>query len=203
MLLSELITLAQKHHFLIVNDNPYSIILNDRPSSLLELPGASEVCLELNSLSKSHHMPGWRLGWLAGKKRYITEVLKVKSNIDSGMFKALQLAAVKALQTPMDWHREQNEQYGSRKRLMVKLLESIGCSIEGSDHGMFLWAKIPENGMGSEAFADELLYSSNVFIPPGTVFGSHGEGYIRASLCLSEQIIAQAIERVKMVNHEG
>ncbi|MEM7551099.1 MAG: aminotransferase class I/II-fold pyridoxal phosphate-dependent enzyme [Bacteroidota bacterium] len=192
-----LIELAQKHRFLIVNDNPYSFILNDSPQSLLSIESAPEVLLELNSLSKSHHMPGWRIGWLTGSEAYINTVLKVKSNIDSGMFKATQLAAVQALQTESDWHKDQNEVYKKRRSLVWGLLENLGCSFSHDQNGMFVWARIPESEKDSISFSEYLLQEAKVFTPPGDIFGSAGKGFLRLSLCVPEERIMEARERIE------
>ena len=197
--LKKLIQLARKHQFLIVNDNPYSLILSDHPKSIFQVEGAKEVCLELNSLSKSHHMPGWRLGWVSGKKELIDVVLRVKSNMDSGMFKALQLCAVKALQTPMKWHVEQNNVYASRRKRILELMNALNCEANDEGSGMFVWASIPQEYETSESFADFLLERFHIFIPPGTVFGKNGKGFIRTSLCVPEDQITESILRVKQV----
>ena len=194
--LARLVALARKHQFLIVNDNPYSLILDAQPKSIFQSPGATEVAVELNSLSKSHHMPGWRVGWLAGAPEVIQEVLRVKSNQDSGMFKGIQLAAIAALQTPMEWHVQQNEIYARRQKLAIQLLEVTGCNIIENQQGMFVWAKLPEGITDAEAFADRLLYDHDVFAPPGTIFGPGGAGYLRVSLCVPESTYTEAQSRI-------
>ena len=191
-----LIALAQQHNFLIVNDNPYSLILSEEPKSIFQVPGAKDICLELNSLSKSHHMPGWRVGWLTGNEHLLSTVLQVKSNQDSGMFKAVQLAAVEALNTPMEWHASQNQVYAGRKAAALRLLDALGCTPIPNQQGMFVWAKVPEGEESAEAFADRLLYTHHVFMPPGTIFGEGGKGYIRVSLCVPEGNYEEVISRV-------
>ena len=195
----DLIAFAAKHHILLVHDNPYTQILNDQPQSLLGYKGASEVMIELHSLSKSHNMPGWRIGWVAGKAEYINTILKVKSNIDSGMFKALQLAAAQALEAPATWIATQQERYKRRKELVSELLRQLGCAIAPNQKGMFVWAAIPQTEDSEEAFAERLLQEAKVFMPPGHIFGSAGKGYIRASLCVPEERIIEAQKRVKEV----
>ncbi|HAP65225.1 MAG TPA: aminotransferase [Cytophagales bacterium] len=194
--LKTLLQLAQEKNFLIVNDNPYSLILSDSPQSLLQLPEAQGQVLELNSLSKSHHMAGWRVGWLAGPPHYIKTVLQVKSNQDSGMFKAVQEAAIMALQTPLSWHQEQDIIYGRRKAKAVALLQQLGCTPLAQQQGMFVWATLPEGQTDAEVFADGLLYNQHVFVPPGTIFGSEGQGYVRVSLCVPEATYDEVIERI-------
>jgi hypothetical protein len=205
-LLKEMISLAHEHDFLIINDNPYSFVLNDQPKSLLGLPGSKEVCLELNSLSKSHHMPGWRLGWIGGNRQGIQLALQVKSNLDSGMFRALQLAAVKALDTPESWHQEQNAIYARRKSRVIQLMKTMGCDILSDTSGMFVWVAVPSSYASAEHLSEQLLKEAHVFIPPGNIFGSNGERYLRASLCVDESVIGQAlgrIEQLKALIHES
>ena len=195
--LRQLVALAKAHRFLLVNDNPYSLILNDAPGSLLQTEGAMEVGLELNSLSKSHNMAGWRLGWLAGAKDYIDAVLKVKSNIDSGMFKPLQMAAVKALQNPEEWHKEQNEVYHERRSMVYSLLEALHCTFEREQKGLFVWAKIPDQEESAAAFVDDILHKHHLFITPGFIFGSRGGRYIRVSLCTDQSLLHEALQRIQ------
>jgi len=181
-LFEELIGIARKHDFLLCNDNPYSLILNEIPQSLLSVGGASEVALELNSLSKSHNMAGWRVGWVAGNKKYVKSVLKVKSNIDSGIFLPVQHAAVEALKNSADWHKKRNDELRQRKRKVLDLLKLLDCSYDDNQVGMFVWAKLPESIIDAEKFVDKLLFEANVFITPGFIFGSNGEKYVRVSL---------------------
>jgi LL-diaminopimelate aminotransferase len=192
----ELVAFGKKHDILICNDNPYSFILNDNPKSILEFDEAKEHCIELNSLSKAFNMAGWRVGFVAGHEDYINAILTVKSNVDSGMFKPVQEAAIEALKMPKSWFAKINAVYGERKKSAIILLEQIGCSVEGDQVGMFVWAKIPE-GNKSEIFIDEILQQSRVFITPGTIFGSNGEGYVRVSLCSTEADFNRSIERIE------
>lgn len=194
--LKALVDLARKHQFLIVNDNPYSLILNDNPMSILSIEGADEVALELNSLSKSHNMAGWRLGWVAGKKEFIDAVLKVKSNMDSGMFLGLQHAATEALKNGDVWFKELNQVYGQRKQVATQLLDVLGCTY-ADQSGLFVWAKAPDHIADVEKWIDEILYGTKVFITPGFIFGEAGRRYIRVSLCCTETMLKEALERVK------
>ncbi len=196
-LFEELIGIARKYNFLLCNDNPYSLILNENPQSLLSVGGAKEVALELNSLSKSHNMAGWRVGWVAGNEKYVKSVLKVKSNIDSGIFLPIQHAAIEALKNPADWHKKRNDELRERKIKVLDLLKLLGCSYDENQVGMFVWAKLPESVVNAEKFVDKLLSEANVFITPGFIFGSNGEKYVRVSLCNSMQKLEEAIRRVK------
>jgi LL-diaminopimelate aminotransferase len=195
--LKELIALAKKENFLIVNDNPYSLILNPTPQSIFNIEGAKEVCLELNSLSKSHNMAGWRIGWLTGHSDYISTVLRVKSNMDSGMFLGLQKAAIKALSNPMKWHEDQNEIYANRKKLIGEIFDYLNLSYDPNSVGMFVWGKVPDELENVEQLVDDILYKTDVFITPGFIFGSNGSRYIRASLCANEANIKEALKRIK------
>ncbi len=196
-LFEELISISRKNNFLLCNDNPYSLILNENPQSLLSVGGAKEVALELNSLSKSHNMAGWRVGWVAGNEKYVKSVLKVKSNIDSGIFLPIQHAAIEALKNPVDWHKKRNDELHKRKRKVFDLLKLLDCSYDENQVGMFVWAKLPESVINAEKFVDKLLSEANVFITPGFIFGSNGEKYVRVSLCNSMQKLEEAIRRVK------
>lgn len=195
--LKELVDLAREHNFLIVNDNPYSLILNDEPISILSVPGAADVALELNSLSKSHNMAGWRIGWVAGKKEYIDAVLKVKSNMDSGMFLGLQHAAVEALQSTDEWFTSLNKIYTERRTAAHKILNVLGCSYESKQSGLFVWAKVPDAIQDVEKFVDDILYGTKVFITPGFIFGQAGKRYIRISLCSTVEKIKEACDRIE------
>jgi LL-diaminopimelate aminotransferase len=190
----KLIAFGKKHQILIINDNPYSFILNDNPISILKVEGAKDIALELNSLSKTFNMSGWRVGMVLGNARYINEILKVKSNMDSGMFYGIQKGAIEALQLPDDWFVSQNKIYEERRDLIWKLADKLDASYDKNSTGLFVWAKIPE-GKKSEEVTDSVLYDSDIFITPGTVFGSQGEGYIRFSLCVSSEVIKEAIRR--------
>ena len=195
--LKELVDLARKNHFLIVNDNPYSLILNDHPLSILSIEGAEEVALELNSLSKSHNMAGWRIGWVAGKKEYIEAVLRVKSNMDSGMFLGIQHAAVEALNNNESWFHELNDMYRKRREAACRILDELGCSFSTEQSGLFVWAKAPANISDVEKWIDELLYGTKVFITPGFIFGEAGKKFIRISLCATVEKLDEALARIQ------
>jgi LL-diaminopimelate aminotransferase len=194
-LFEKLVALAKKHHILIINDNPYSFVLNDNPISILQVEGANEVTLELNSLSKTYNMSGWRVGMVLGNKSHIDAVLKVKSNMDSGMFYGIQKGAIEALNLDKSWFVDQNKIYKRRRDLTFQLAKKIGCKYDEKSVGLFVWAKLPSGSNDAEAFVNKLLYEKDLFITPGTIFGSNGEGYIRFSLCVKEEKIQEAIER--------
>ena len=193
----ELRKFALKHSILIVNDNPYSFILNDKPISMLSVPRMMEVGIELNSLSKSHNMAGWRIGALLGKSEFLNPVLKFKSNMDSGMFLPLQLAAVEALSADTKWFEQQNVLYKSRQKLVFELLDLLGCTYDKAQSGMFVWAKTPNNVSSGYELSDQILIENAVFITPGGIFGSQGNEYIRISLCAKEEIFKEVIQRIK------
>lgn len=201
--LKQLVDLAREHQFLLVNDNPYSLILNDQPSSILAIEGADEVCLELNSLSKSHNMAGWRLGWVAGRKEYVEAVLRVKSNMDSGMFLPLQQAAVQALQNGKEWFDELNIIYRERKKVAEKIMRTLACSFSQTQSGLFVWAKVSDEIADVEKWIDEILYSTKVFITPGFIFGSNGQRYIRISLCASVNKLEEALQRIEVFKRKN
>ncbi|HFA51073.1 MAG TPA: aminotransferase class I/II-fold pyridoxal phosphate-dependent enzyme [Bacteroidetes bacterium] len=193
----KLIAFAKKHRILVVNDNPYSFILNKNLLSLLSVDGAKGTALELNSLSKSHNMAGWRVGILAGHADLIQTVLKFKSNMDSGMFKPVQLAAAKALQLPQNWFVDLNKIYAKRREKVFELLQMLGCEWEEGNGGMFVWARVPERYKDGYELSGEVLYGAHVFLTPGGIFGSQGDRYIRVSLCAKEEIFEEAIGRIK------
>ena len=193
----KLIAFAKQHQILICHDNPYSFILNDRPESLLQVEGAKEVVLELNSLSKSSNMAGWRIGMLVGDAVRINEVLRFKSNMDSGMFQPMQMAAVKALELGKEWYDELNTIYKARRSKVFELLDLLDCKYSTGQVGMFVWAKIPAGIENGYALADEVLQKARVFITPGGIFGSNGNGYIRVSLCQDVAVFSEAIQRIK------
>lgn len=195
----QLIAFAKKHQILIVNDNPYSFILNENPLSILEIEGAKEVAIELNSLSKTFNMAGWRVGMVVGDSEIIKTILKVKSNMDSGMFFGIQKGAVEAFKLSNDWFKAQNEIYKKRRALVWQIFDALNCSYNKNIGGLFVWAKLPK-GIKSEDVTDDLLYNKNVFITPGTIFGSNGEGYLRASLCVSEEVLTEVLDRIITVN---
>ncbi|MCB0637461.1 MAG: aminotransferase class I/II-fold pyridoxal phosphate-dependent enzyme [Lewinella sp.] len=194
---TRLVDFARTHRILLVNDNPYAFILNDHPCSLLSVPGAMDVALELNSLSKAHNMAGWRVGMLAGAAPYLETVLRFKSNMDSGMFKPVQLAAVQALQLDQSWYDELNDAYRRRRELAQQLLHTLGCTFDEAQVGMFVWARVPTTHSDGYALSDEILYNHHVFLTPGGIFGSQGERYVRISLCSKEKVLEEAIERIK------
>ncbi len=194
-ILKTLVTFAKKHSILLINDNPYSFILNDNPSSIFNVEGAKEVCLELNSLSKTFNMAGWRVGMLTGSATHLQNVIKVKSNMDSGMFYGIQKGAIEALNSSKNWFKDLNKIYAERRALVWELATALNCTFETTTSGMFVWAKLPSD-LKSETFIDTLLQKHHIFIAPGTIFGSNGEGYIRFSLCAPKESIQSAIKRV-------
>ena len=196
-LFEKLVAFGKKHNILIVHDNPYSFILNENPMSLLSVDGAKDCVIELNSLSKSHNMAGWRVGMLCGAKERIEEVLRFKSNMDSGMFLPVQLAAAKALSLGEEWHDEVNIVYKKRREKVFELLQLLGCEFSKEQAGMFVWARIPSKYKDGYVLSDEVLYKSNVFITPGGIFGTAGDKYVRVSLCSKEEKIEEAIQRIK------
>ncbi|MFT4663803.1 MAG: LL-diaminopimelate aminotransferase [Polaribacter sp.] len=192
----QLVVFAKKYKILLVNDNPYAFILNKNQNSLLSTEGAKEVAIELNSLSKSHNMAGWRLGMMAADQQYIKEVLKFKTNMNSGMFLPVQLAAIEALNLPESWYEKQNLEYEKRQLKAFKLLDQLECSYDRNAVGMFVWAKVPDKYKDAYELSDELLYKAGVFLTPGGIFGSQGEKYIRISLCSSIELIEEAICKI-------
>lgn len=196
-LFERLVEFGRKHSIVIVNDNPYSFILNDKPLSMLQVEGAKDIAIEMNSLSKSHNMPGWRMGMVASNATFINWILKVKSNVDSGQYKPMMLAAVRALQCNAEWYADINATYAPRRAAAEELMEALGCHYDPKQRGLFLWGRIPDGEESSEAFAQKVLDQARVFIVPGFIFGSNGDRYIRISLCASEEVIRKAIERVK------
>ncbi|SDZ83124.1 Aspartate/methionine/tyrosine aminotransferase [Arachidicoccus rhizosphaerae] len=200
-LFEKLVDFARKHQILLIHDNPYSFILNDHPISLLSVPGALDVAIELNSLSKSHNMAGWRIGMLLGSEQRILEILRFKSNMDSGMFLPLQLAGAKALTLDKDFHDQVNQIYKERRLKVEELLALLNCSYDKSQVGLFMWAKIPAKYKDGYELADAVLYGADVFITPGGIFGSEGDGFIRISLCGDVSRFDEAISRVKKMKH--
>lgn len=192
----QLVEFARKHKILLCHDNPYSLVLNtDDPISILSIPGAKEVAIELHSFSKSHNMAGWRLGWLAGQKDYVYTIFKVKSNVDTGIFKPLQLAAARALENPPEWHKKRNDTYRERRNIVYEILNLLGCTYDKNQVGMFIWAKLPD-GTNAEDFIDHLLYNYHIFIAPGFIFGEKGKNFIRASLCVDVEILKKVKNRL-------
>ena len=198
-LYGEIVDFGKKHGILICNDNPYSFILNDNPLSILEIPEAKTCCIELNSLSKSHNMAGWRMAMLASNAEFIQWILKVKSNIDSGQFKPMMLAATKALHSTEEWYEKLNESYGKQRIFAEEIMQILDCKFDPDQSGMFLWGKIPDYYPKAEDLCDKILYDAQVFITPGIVFGSNGEKYIRVSLSGGEEKLKSAIKRIKTV----
>ena len=195
----KLVDFARRKDIVIVNDNPYSFILNEHPISILSIPGAKECCIEFNSMSKSHNMPGWRIGMLASNADFVQWILKVKSNIDSGMFRAMQLAAATALEAEHDWYDGNNANYRNRRRLAGEIMHTLGCTYDENQVGMFLWGKIPDTCADVEELTERVLHKARVFITPGFIFGSNGKRYIRISLCCKDQKLAEALSRIKEI----
>ncbi|WP_369869595.1 pyridoxal phosphate-dependent aminotransferase [Bacteroides sp. OM05-12] len=199
-LYEKLVDFARKHNIVIVNDNPYSFILNEKPISLLSVPDAKECCIEFNSMSKSHNMPGWRVAMLASNAQFVQWILKVKSNIDSGTFRSIQLAAVQALQNNAEWHEEMNiKLYRRRRHLAEEIMKALGCTFDEKQVGMFLWGKIPALYNNVEELTEKVLHEARVFITPGFIFGSNGARYIRISLCCKEDKLSEALDRIKIM----
>ena len=196
-LFARLVDFGKRHNIVIVNDNPYSFILNDNPLSILSVPGAKDIAIEMNSLSKSHNMPGWRVGMIAANPQFIQWILKVKSNIDSGQFKPLMLAASKALECDKEWYDEVNKTYASRRLIAEDIMRALGCHFDPAQRGLFLWGRIPDQYEGSEQLADRILYEAGVFLTPGFIFGSNGNRYIRISLCATNEKMLEALQRIK------
>lgn len=198
-LYEKLVNLARRKGIVIVNDNPYSFILNDKPLSILSIPGAKDCCIEFNSMSKSHNMPGWRIGMLASNAEFVQWILKVKSNIDSGMYRAMQLAAATALQAEQDWYDGNNRNYRNRRKIAGEIMDVLGCTYDEKQVGMFLWGKIPDKYTDVEELTERILHQARVFITPGFIFGSNGKRYIRISLCCKDDKLAEALRRIKEI----
>jgi aspartate/methionine/tyrosine aminotransferase len=194
-LFQKLVTFGKKHHIVICHDNPYSFILNDTPCSILEIEGAKDICIELNSLSKSQNMPGWRMAMLASNPLFVQWILKVKSNIDSGQFKPMMLAAAQALQAPGEWYESMNRVYRDRRKIAGEIMHALGCTFDPAQSGLFLWGKISDAYGSAGELADKMLHDARVFVVPGFIFGSNGNRYIRISLCANEQILKKALRR--------
>lgn len=198
-----LVDFARKHNIVVVNDNPYSFILNDKPMSLLQVEGAKDCSIEFNSMSKSHNMPGWRVGMCATNPTFISWILKIKSNIDSGTFRGIQLAAAAALSNAEDWHHEANiETYARRRKYAEQIMDALGCKYDPNQVGMFLWGRIPDSYSNCEELTERVLHEARVFITPGFIFGSKGERYVRISLCAKEEKIQAALERIRKLKIE-
>jgi LL-diaminopimelate aminotransferase len=196
-LFEELVAFAKENQVLLVHDNPYSFILNDHPMSILQVADAGDYVIELNSLSKSHNMAGWRVGMMLAKSRHIENVLRFKSNMDSGMFLPVQLAAAKALSLPASWYKQVNALYRKRKQVVEEILEGLGCNFSKNQGGLFVWARVPEGIADGYKLSDLLPYQANVFVTPGGIFGTAGNNYIRVSLCAPEEKILESFERIK------
>ena len=195
-LYERLVDFARRKDIVIVNDNPYSFILNDHPLSILSVDGAKDCCIEFNSMSKSHNMPGWRIGMIAANPTFISWILKVKSNIDSGMYRAMQLAAVKALDAEADWYEGNNANYSARRNTAGAIMDALGCTYDKNQVGMFLWGRIPDHYQDVEELTERVLHEARVFIVPGFIFGSNGSRYIRISLCAKNDKLEEALERI-------
>ena len=200
-LYEQLVDFARRHGIIIVNDNPYSFILNrDERLSILQVPGAKECCIEFNSMSKSHNMPGWRVGMLATNSEFVSWILKVKSNIDSGTFRPMQLAAATAYDNSDEWHAKANiETYASRRRIAEQIMHTLGCTFDPRQQGMFLWGRIPDRYANVEDLTEQVLHQARVFITPGFIFGTNGERYIRISLCAKDEMMQEALRRIEQM----
>ena len=197
-----LVRFAKDHAIVVVNDNPYSFILNDNPLSLLQVDGAKDSCIEFNSMSKSHNMPGWRVGMLATNSEFVSWIVKVKSNIDSGTFRPLQLAAAQAYQNSAEWHSQANiKLYRERRIIAEQIMQTLGCTYDPNQVGMFLWGRIPESYADCEELTERVLNEAHVFITPGFIFGSNGQRYVRISLCAKTDKMQEALGRVKNIEH--
>ena len=196
-LFEKLVAFGQKHGIVIAHDNPYSLILNENPLSIMQVEGAKEICIELNSMSKSHNMPGWRIGLVVSNPQFIGWILKVLSNIESGILKPMQMATIAALNNSDEWHKTNNiELYARRRKYAAAIMDELDCTYDENQVGMFLWGKIPAKYKSSEELADKILYDARVFLTPGFIFGSKGERYIRISLCCNEHMLKEALERI-------
>jgi len=199
-LFEKLVAFGKKHDIVICNDNPYSFILNDHKISILSIEGAKDICIELNSMSKSHNMAGWRMAMLASNATFISWILKVKSNVDSGMYRPLMVGAVQALKNTKEWHDGMNRVYARRRELACKIMDALDCRYDANQVGMFVWAKIPDRYTDSGELADEVLYGKHVFITPGFIFGDKGKRYIRISLCCTEENLKQVLDKLSIIS---
>lgn len=196
-LFEKLVAFGKKHNIIICNDNPYSFILNDRKLSILSVDGAKDICIEMNSMSKSHNMAGWRIAMLASNRQFVEWVLRVKSNVDSGMFRPMMIAAAEALKNPKEWHDQINVVYARRRNIAFKILDLLGCTYDTRQVGLFVWGKIPDRYKDAGELADEILYGKNVFITPGFIFGDKGNRYVRISLCCPESTLEEVVRRIE------
>lgn len=195
-LLGKIVDFGRRHSIVIAHDNPYSFILNPEPLSILSISGAKDICIEMNSLSKSHNMAGWRVAMLATNPEFLQWIIRVKSNVDSGQFKPVMLAAVEALSLGREWFDELNAEYAERRKVAEEIMTRLGCTFDPRQRGMFLWGKLPADAPSAEAFCDDILYNRGVFITPGFIFGTNGEGYIRISLCAPVPTLRAALARL-------
>ncbi len=195
----KLVDFARRHNIVVVNDNPYSLILNEKPMSILQVPGAKDYCIEFNSMSKSHNMPGWRVAMMVSNPQYISWMFKIQSNIENGMFRGIQLAAAEAFETNSEeWHRVNNiENYARRRKMAEEIMHTLGCTFDPEQVGMFLWGRIPDTVENVENLTEAVLHKAKVFITPGFIFGENGKRYIRISLCAKDEQFAEALERIK------
>lgn len=196
-LLKKIVDFGRRHNIVIINDNPYSFILNDHPLSIMSIEGAKDICLEFNSMSKSHSMAGWRQGIVVGKKEFIDWIIRVKSNVDSGMFRPMMKAAITALQAPDSYFKELNDNYRARRIAAEKVMKHLGCEFDPAQRGLFLWGRIPESCPDAESLTEPVLHEARVFITPGFIFGKNGERFIRISLCAPVEKMEEALERIK------
>jgi aspartate/methionine/tyrosine aminotransferase len=196
-LFEKLVAFGKKHNIIICNDNPYSFILNDRKLSILSVKDAKDICIEMNSMSKSHNMAGWRIAMLASNRQFVEWVLRVKSNVDSGMFRPMMIAAAEALKNPKEWHDQINVVYARRRNIAFKILDLLKCSYDTQQVGLFVWGKIPDSYRDAGVLADEILYGKNVFITPGFIFGDKGNRYVRISLCCPESTLEEVVRRIE------
>lgn len=201
-LFERIIDFGKRHNIVIAHDNPYSFILNDNPMSILQVEGARDIAIEMNSMSKSHNMAGWRVAMLASNATFISWILKVKSNVDSGQFRPLMLAAIKGLEADKDWYDKVNATYSARRKVAEQIMSELGCSFDSKQTGLFLWGRIPDSEKSSESLADRVLYDARVFITPGFIFGSNGARYVRISLCATEENMHRALARIKELNKQ-
>ena len=199
-----LVDFARRHHIVVVNDNPYSFILNRQPKSLLQVEGAKDCCIEFNSMSKSHNMPGWRVGLCASNPTFISWILKIKSNVDSGTFRGLQLAAAQAYDNTDEWHAEANyDTYLRRRKVAEQIMTTLGCSFDPKQVGMFLWGRIPDGMADAETLTEKVLHEARVFITPGFIFGENGRRYVRISLCADDERMQEALRRINAMNNNN
>ena len=200
-LFEKIVAFGRKHGIVIVNDNPYSFVLHEQQLSILSVAGAKDIAIEMNSLSKSHNMPGWRMGMIASNPQFINWILKVKSNIDSGQFKPMMKAAIQALNADDSWYEAVNKEYRERRKIAESIMDALGCHFDPSQRGLFLWGRIPDSYIDAAQLADEALYDARVFIVPGFIFGSNGNRYVRLSLCATQDKLNEALRRIKELKH--